>query len=274
MSKKTSLIIKIVSITFLVLVLLITYLPIIVIALTSFSTDKFGLSMSGFTFEWYQKMWKSRSLMNAITYTLEISILSTIFSIIFGVISAIGINGLSRKNKKRFIILNNVPILNADIVTAAFLLVIFQLVSMIIGRNVLGTTTTLIAHILFSTPYVVLSVLPKISELNDSLYDAALDLGCSPRFALRKVILPNIKSGIVTGGLLAFTMSIDDFIITYFVTGKSQNFSTWLYGSLRTLRNGLWNQACAYNTLLIVLTMVIVIGYQFFNIRRKERLNK
>lgn len=275
MSKKSSsLLIKIISIVFLVSILIITYFPILVIALTSFSTDKFGLSMSGFTFEWYQKMWTSRSLMNAITYTLEVSIISTIISVVFGVISAIGINGLSRKNKKRFIMLNNVPILNADIVTAAFLLVIFQLVSMLIGRNILGTTTTIIAHVLFSTPYVILSVLPKLSELNDSLYDAALDLGCSPKFALQKVIIPNIKSGIISGALLAFTMSIDDFIITYFVTGKRQNFSTWLYGSLKTLRNGLWNQACAYNTLLVVLTIIIVIGYQFIVIKKKERSHK
>lgn len=268
---KKSSIIKIISYIFLILVLFLTWLPIIVIALTSFSPDKFGLSMPGFTLEWYKTMWKSRSLMNAITYTLQISFLSTFISIIFGVIAAIGINGLSRKLRQKVVMLNNIPILNPNIVTATFLLIIFQVVSMIVGKNILGFTTTLIAHVMFSTPYVVLSVLPKLSELNDNIYEASLDLGCSPNKTLIKTIIPNIKSGILTGGLLAFTMSIDDFIITHYVTGKQQNFSTWLYGSLRTLRNGLWNQACAYNTLLVFITIVIVFGYQLYKINRGRK---
>ena len=265
--------IKGIAIIFLVVILLFTYLPIIVIALTSFSSDKFGLSMTAPTFNWYQTMWTSRSLMNSIIYTLQISICSTVLSVIFGTISAIGIHSLNRNLKRKVIMLNNVPILNTDIVTAVFLLIIFQLVGMVFNKSVFGFTTTLIAHVLFSTPYVVLSVLPKLNVMNDSsLYEASLDLGCSPKKALFKVIIPNIKTGILTGGLLAFTMSIDDFIITYFVTGKRQNFSTWLYGSLKTLRNGLWNQACAYNTLLLIITFVVVISYQVIKINKDKRM--
>lgn len=264
-------ILKIISYVFLGFVLIITWLPLLVIALTSFSPDKFGLTMPSFTFEWYKAMWSNRSLMNAITYTLQITFASTAISIVFGVISALGINGLSRQLKRKIIMLNNVPILNPNIVTATFLLIVFQLVGIIMSRNVLGFTTTLIAHVLFSTPYVVLSVLPKLSEINDGIYEASLDLGCTPNRALLKTILPNIKGGVLTGGLLAFTMSIDDFIITYFTTGKRQNFSTWLYGSLKTLRNGLWNQACAYNTLLVFITVIAVFAYQIINIKRKER---
>ncbi len=270
--KQKDLLIKIICICFLAIVLLITYLPIIVIALTSISNDLFGLSMTTPTLRWYQTMWTSTSLMNSIIYTLEISICSTIISIIFGTISAIGIHSLSAKMKQNIIMLNNVPILNTDIVTAVFLLIIFQLVGMVVGKSIYGFTTTLIAHVLFSTPYVVLSVLPKLNILNDnSVYEASLDLGCSPTKTIYKVLIPNIKTGILTGGLLAFTMSIDDFIITYFVTGKSQNFSTWLYGSLKTLRNGLWNQACAYNTLLILITIIVVFGYQFIKIGKEKR---
>lgn len=273
--KQKELIVKIIAGVFLVAVLLFTYLPIIIIALTSISNDLFGLSMTKPTFIWYQTMWKSRSLMNAIVYTLQISICSTIISIIFGTISAIGIHNLNRKTKQKVIMLNNVPILNTDIVSAVFLLIIFQLVGMIVGRSVFGFTTTLIAHVLFSTPYVILSVLPKLNSINnDSLYEASLDLGCSPTKTIFKIVIPNIKTGVITGGLLAFTMSIDDFIITYFVTGKRQNFSTWLYGSLRTLRNGLWNQACAYNTLLIIITIVIVFGYQFIVLSKNKRGTK
>lgn len=263
-------VLKIAIATFLTLILLFTWLPIIVIMLTSFSPDRFGLSMPGFTFHWYLEMFNSRSLMNAIYYTLEISLLSTAISMVLGVIFALGINGLSYKLKKRIIMLNNIPVLNPDIVTAVFLLIIFQAIGILIGRNVFGTITTLIAHVFFSLPYVILSVLPKVSEVSDSVYEAALDLGCSPKKAVYKTILPNIKTGVMTGGLLAFTMSIDDFIITYFVTGKRQNFSTWLYSSLRTLRNGLWNQACAYNTLLVLITLILVFGYQIIKLK-KER---
>lgn len=263
---------KVCIILFFILVLTVTYLPILVIALTSFSTHTSGYQMPGVTFKWYGMLVTNKNLFNAILFTLEITVLSTILSTIFGTFSAIGINALNKKRRKRMIILNNVPILNADIVTAAFLLIIFQVISIVLQVNLIsqyGKLTTLIAHVLFSTPYVVLSVLPKLSEDND-LYEAALDLGCSPREALDKVILPNIKTGIFSGALLAFTMSIDDFIITYFVSGSHQNFSTWLYGNLRQQRNGQWNQACAYNTILMVVTFTGIIVYQLLKNRKKE----
>ena len=262
------------KVVFIVLILVVTYMPIIVMALTSFSTDPLGYRLNGFTSAWYLKLWTNETLKEAIIFTLEITFLSTIISTIFGTFSAIGINALSRKAKSRFIVFNNVPILNADIVTAAFLLIIFQVVSIICGTNIIaeyGFITTLIAHVLFSTPYVILSVLPKLNKDN-SLFDAAQDLGCSPRMALFKIIIPNVKSGIISGMLLAFTMSIDDFIITYFVSGSKDNFSTWIYGSLKTLKNGQWNQACAYNTLLMFITFTIIISYQLINNRKKEKL--
>ena len=263
---------KVLIILFFVVVLTITYLPILVMALTSFSTHTSGYQMPGVTLKWYGMLVTNKNLFNSILFTLEITVLSTIISTIFGTFSAIGINALNKKRRKKMIILNNVPILNADIVTAAFLLIIFQVLSIILQVNLIsqyGRLTTLIAHVLFSTPYVVLSVLPKLSEDND-LYDAALDLGCSPTEALDKVILPNIRTGIFSGALLAFTMSIDDFIITYFVSGSNQNFSTWLYGNLRQQRNGQWNQACAYNTILMVVTFVGIIVYQLLKNRKKE----
>ncbi|MDE7263548.1 MAG: ABC transporter permease [Anaeroplasmataceae bacterium] len=264
--KKTAIIL------FFVIILTITYLPILVIALTSFSTHTSGYQMPGVTVRWYGMLVTNKTLFKAILFTLEITVLSTILSTIFGTFSAIGINALSRKRKKQMIMLNNVPILNADIVTAAFLLLIFQVISIVLQVNLIaqyGKLTTLIAHVLFSTPYVVLSVLPKLSKDND-LYDAALDLGCNPREALDKVILPNIRTGIFSGALLAFTMSIDDFIITYFVSGSNQNFSTWLYGNLKQQRNGQWNQACAYNTILMLVTFIGIFAFQIIKNRKKE----
>ena len=261
------------TIFFIALILIITYIPIIVMALTSFTSDPLGYRFNSFTLEWYFKLFENGDLSDSIIFTLEITFLSTIISTIFGTLSAIGINSLSKKAKKRVIILNNVPILNADIVTAVFLLIIFQVISITIHVNVISQysfITTLIAHVLFSTPYVVLSVLPKLSKDN-SLFDAAMDLGCSPAQALFKVVIPNIKSGIFSGMLLAFTMSIDDFIITYFVSASNDNFSTWLYGNLRTLRNGQWNQACAYNTILMTITFVGIIGYNLISYRKKSK---
>ncbi|MCI5583493.1 MAG: ABC transporter permease [Anaeroplasma sp.] len=264
---------KIFVVLFCVFVLVITYLPILVMALTSISTDPLGYRLNSITFKWYGSLFSNGELRDSIIFTLEITVLSTIISTIFGTLSAIGINSLSKKAKKKLIILNNVPILNADIVTAAFLLIIFQGLSILLGTNIIakfGFVTTLIAHILFSTPYVVLSVLPKLNNDN-SLFDAALDLGCSPIYALIKVVVPNIKSGIFSGMLLAFTMSIDDFIITYFVSGSNDNFSTWLYGNLKTMRNGQWNQACAYNTVLMLITFLGIIIYQIVSFNKKNK---
>ena len=265
---------KVVVISFIIFVLLITYIPIFVMALTSFSTDPLGYRFNEFTVEWYQKLFENGDLKDAIIFTLEITLLSTVISTIFGTMSAIGINALSRKAKKRFIILNNIPILNADIVTAAFLLIVFQILSIILRVNIIsnyGFITTLIAHVLFSTPYVILSVLPKLNSDN-SLFDAAMDLGCSPRMALFKVVLPNIKAGIFSGMMLAFTMSIDDFIITYFVSASNDNFSTWIYGNLKTLRNGQWNQACAYNTVLMLITFTAIIVFQLVSHKKKVEI--
>lgn len=263
---------KVAKISFLTIVLLLTYIPIIVIALTSFSTHTSGYQMPGVTFKWYQMLIENRSLFNAILFTLEVTILSTVISTIFGTLSAVGINALNRNLRKKMILLNNVPILNADIVTASFLLVIFQVLSILFQVNIIATyghVTTLIAHVLFSTPYVVLSVLPKLSK-DEMLYEAALDLGCKPKEALEKVVLPNVKTGIFSGALLAFTMSIDDFIITYFVSGSNQNFSTWLYGNLRQQKNGQWNQACAYNTILMLVTFAGIIIFQLVKGKRRE----
>lgn len=265
--------VKALIVLFFVIVLTITYIPILVIALTSISTHTSGYQMPGVTAKWYGMLITNKSLFNAIMFTLQVTFLSTIISTIFGTITAIGINSLTKKWKKRLIVLNNIPILNADIVTAVFLLILFQVLSILLNTNIIanyGRITTLIAHILFSTPYVVLAVLPKLSKDNQ-LYEAALDLGCSPKEALDKVVLPNLKTAIFSGALLAFTMSIDDFIITYFVSGPNQNFSTWLYGNLRQQRNGQWNQACAYNTILMIITFAGIVIYQITKGKKKEK---
>ncbi len=259
--------------TFMGIVLFLTYLPLLVIAISSFNTDANGVEWGGFTFNWYNEMLNDSSLVEAIQWTLIIAVLSTVIATILGTITAIGIHGLNKKLKKLFIFLNNVPIINADIVTGVFLLIIFNVIGSIVGINyILGFPTLLIAHVLFSTPYVILSILPKLSELDENLYDAALDLGCRPYYALRKIILPSIKSGILVGMFFAFTMSIDDFVISYFVSGAEiKNFSIWLYSSLRITKNHPWPKACAYNTIITFITIAGMIGYNIVNGRKKKR---
>lgn len=257
--------------TFIGMILTLTYLPLLVIGIQSFNSDSSGIEWEGFTFEWYTGMFSDSNLMEAISSTLIIALLSTIISTILGTITAIGIHALNKKLKKVMIFLNNIPIINADIVTGIFLLIVFNVVAVVIGeRSILGFNTLLIAHVLFSTPYVILSVLPKLGDLDDNLFDAALDLGCKPYSALRKIILPSIKSGILIGMFFAFTMSIDDFVISYFVSGREiSNFSIWFYGNRKITRGNPVPKACAYNTIITFITIASVCMYSFINNKKK-----
>ncbi len=269
-------VLKISTITFLGLILLVTYVPLIVIALSSVNADPNGIYWGGFTLEWYSQMVNDSSLIEAIQSTLIIAVLSTLISTILGTITAIGIHGLNNKAKKALIFLNNVPIINADIVTGVFLLIIFNVISTVIGiKYILGFPTLLIAHVLFSTPYVVLSILPKLGELDENLFDAALDLGCRPTYALRKIILPSIKSGILVGMFFAFTMSIDDFVISYFVSGTTTNFSIWFYGGFKqSAQTGAWTKGCAYNTIITFITIIVIIMYCFITNKKGKGKRK
>lgn len=254
-------------------VLLLTYAPLVIIALISIDKDPVGTEFQGFTLKWYSQLFNDKELItNILKNTILVAILSTVFSTIFGTITAIGINSLSKKRRRQLIMLNNVPILNADIATAILLFIIFQIIGFVLQIDAtkrLNYFTLVISHIFFSTPYVILSVLPKLGEIDKNLYDAALDLGCKPRKAIIKVIIPAIKTGIFTGAMLAFTMSIDDFVISYFVSSPScQNFSTWFYSRRRITKNNPLQKASAYNTLLTIITIVALITY---NIIKKKK---
>ncbi|HEY8445162.1 MAG TPA: ABC transporter permease subunit, partial [Bacilli bacterium] len=166
----------------------------------------------------------------------------------------------------------NIPVLNADIVTGVFLMLTFQVVALMLPNvRIFGYYTMLISHIFFCIPYIILSVLPKLNEIDSNLFDAALDLGCTPFSALRKVIIPSIKTGIISGALIAFTMSIDDFVISYMTTGNGvQNFSIWLYLIKNPLKNNALQKAAAYNTLISLTTILILVVY---NILHKKKGN-
>ena len=252
------------------LVILFLYLPILYIILQAFNKSTTGFTFSGFTLKWFVKMFDNRDLMNAIYVTVSMAVLATLISVVLGTMAAIGINALDKKKRKKMIILNNIPVLNADIVTGAFLMLTFQFVAVLLPTvEIFGYYTMLFSHVFFCIPYIVLSVLPKLNEIDNNLFDAAMDLGCKPVDALRKVILPSIKSGIIAGALIAFTMSIDDFVISYMTKGGGvNNFSIWLHGVKNPFRNNALQMASAYNTIISVGTLIILVIY---NITKKKK---
>lgn len=264
---------KVLQIAYIAIILILMYLPVLFIIILSFNSSLVGNEFKDFTFTWYLQMFSKKKLTDAIMNTLTISILSTVLSTVLGTLFAIGINSLSKKHRQGLILLNNLPILNADIVSGVFLFFVFKVIGNMLNiRYPLGYGTLLISHIFFSLPYVVLSVLPKLNEIDDNLFDAALDLGCKPNQALRKVIIPSIMGGIFSGAVLAFTMSIDDFTISYFVSGaKIQNLSIWIYSSSSNNRYGNIQSAYAFYSILTVVMFVVLVGYNIISNNKQAK---
>ena len=264
---------KVLQIVYIAIILVLMYLPVLFIIILSFNSSLVGNEFKDFTFTWYLQMFSKKKLTDAIINTLTISILSTVLSTVLGTLFAIGINSLSKKHRQGLILLNNLPILNADIVSGVFLFFVFKVIGNMLNiRYPLGYGTLLISHIFFSLPYVVLSVLPKLNEIDENLFDAALDLGCKPNQALRKVIIPSIMGGIFSGAVLAFTMSIDDFTISYFVSGaKIQNLSIWIYSSSSNNRYGNIQSAYAFYSILTVVMFVVLVGYNIISNNKQAK---
>jgi len=261
--------------TYIAIIIVLLYTPVVFMIIESFNDATIGYQFGNFTTQWYQQMFTKKGFRDAVIVTFSITILSTAISTMFGTIFAIGINSLSRKTKQTIITLNNIPILNADIVSAIFLFIIFQTFGAIFGiAHPLGYLTLLISHVFFSLPYVVLSVLPKLREIDPNLFDAAQDLGCRPYKAMRKVIIPAIAGGIFSGAVLAFTMSIDDFTISYFVSGaKVENLSIWI-NNIRTIRYGKLQIASAFYTIFTILMFVVLVVYNIISTNRKRRQSR
>jgi spermidine/putrescine transport system permease protein len=246
-----------------VLTYLLIYFPILVIMLLSVNKSSNSFEFTEFSFKWYLEIFHKKDLLTAIINTLTIAVLSTIIATVVGTIVAIGINSLSKKNRVRIMILSNVPVINPDIVTGISLMLVFSLLPISFGMS-----TMLMAHVFFSIPFVVLTVLPKLKELDTDIFNAALDLGCNYFQAIYKVIIPSIKTAIIAGSLIAFTMSIDDFVISYFTTGNGyNNFSIWLYSALQ--RSTLNPASYAYNTIVVVFS-ICVLGYINLNNRKSK----
>jgi len=233
-------------------VFLFLYAPIGALVLFSFNDSKYMSKWDGFTFKWYGQLFQNEGIMSALYYTVTIAILASVIATIIGTISAIGILKMRGKSKKIILNINYIPILNTEIVTAVALMSLFIFVKM-----EFGFMTMLLSHIMFCIPYVILSVLPKIKQLPENIEDAAMDLGATPMYALRKVILPQIKPGIISGFLIAFTMSIDDFIISFFNTGNGvSNLSIEIYGMAR---RGIKPEINALSTIMFTVVLVLLL---------------
>ena len=262
-------ILKVIAYIFPILMIFMLYLPIIVIGIQSFNSSVITSKFDDFTFEWYLNIFNEPDLLNAISNTFLVSAIATIIATVLGTIFAIGIYHLPKKSRSRIVFLNNVPILNADIVTGFSLMIMFRFL-MVIFPDIFGLTTLVLAHLFFTLPYVILSVLPKLKELDPNLIDAAQDLGIRPMKALYLVVVPAIKAGILSGMILALTMSIDDFVISFFTTGAGyDNLSIWIYGVLG--RRNLTPSVYAFSTLLTLLTLIGLITVQILQRKRKEK---
>ncbi|MDY5575955.1 MAG: ABC transporter permease [Lachnospiraceae bacterium] len=244
---------KIGSGLYIFLCFLFLYLPILVTMIFSFNSSKSLTKFEGFSLMWYERLFSDVEIMNAVYVSLSIALLATLISTVLGTITAIGLSKSRKLIKEVIINVNNVPIMNPDIVTAIGLMILFS--SLKIEK---GYITMLIAHIAFCTPYVITSVYPKVRSLDPSLANAAMDLGATPFQALTKVILPMIKDGIFAGVLLAFTMSFDDFVISYFVTGNGvKNISIIVYNMTKRT-NPTINALSTIVILVIMITLIIV----------------
>ena len=249
-----------------VLMILFFYLPIVFMVIFSFNESKSLTHFTGFSLNWYEKLFQNRDMMESLYVTITVAVIATIVSTIVGTISAIGLSKSSKIVKKVMMQLNDFPIMNPEIVTAIGLMLLF--ITFHIER---GFMTMLLAHITFCIPYVILSVMPKIRSLDPNLSDAAMDLGATPWQALTKVIVPQIMPGIVSGALIAFTMSFDDFVISYFVTGNGvNNISIMVY----TMSKRINPSINALSTIIILIITVVLILINVIPIIKDKKMKK
>ena len=247
---------------YLILVLLFIYLPILYVVVFSFNDSKSMISFTGFSLRWYEAMFENREMLESIWNTVLVAVIATAVSTVVGTVAAIGLSKARPLLRNIALELNNLPVLNPDIVTAISLMLLF--LSAKIQRSIVTLT---LAHITFCIPYVILSVLPKLRQLDDNVAEAALDLGANPVQALIRVIIPQISPAIFSGALIAFSMSFDDFVISFFTAGVDvQNISMYVYSMKR------FNPSVnALSTLIVIaVTLILILANLIPALREKK----
>ena len=247
---------KFASRAYLALIFLFLYLPIFVLMVFSFNESRKSSEFTGFSLKWYKALFENELIISSLINTLEVAVISTIFATLIGTLAAVGIYSMKRLSRSLIMNVTYIPIMNPEIVTGISMMLLF-----VFFRNFIdfefGLVTLVIAHITFNIPYVILTVMPKLRQMDPHLYEAAQDLGCSPAQAFRKAVLPEIMPGVVSGFLIALTYSIDDFVISYFTSGaSSQTLPITIYSMVRRKINP---QINALSTLLFVTILLILI---------------
>ncbi len=216
------------------LIFLFLYAPILVLIVFSFNDSKSRVVWNGFSLRWYEELFQDEEILSALWVTLSVAIIATVVSTIIGTLAAIGFRSVNVRLRSALMALNNFPMVNPEIVTGIALMLLFVFIHRTTGLLQPGYVPLLLSHITFCIPYVVLQVLPRLRQANPHLYEAAMDLGCRPVTAFMKVMIPEILPGILTGALMAFTMSLDDFVISLFTSGASaQNLSVTIYAMVK-----------------------------------------
>ena len=261
--KKTGILTKI----YIAAIMVFMYAPIAVLIFYSFNKSR-SAAWGGFTFKWYFELFESNNLMDALINTLLIAVLASLFATILGTAAAIGINNFRGKSRALIQNVSNIPIISPDIVMGVSLMLLFTFLGVMFHFE-MGFFTVLLSHICFCVPFVVLNVMPRIRRMDQSLYDAALDLGCNPFQAFFKVVIHELMPGIISGMLISFTYSIDDFVITHFTQGaRFQNLSTEIYSMLRRKFPPTIN---ALSTLLFLVIIIIMVLINVHDRREEKR---
>ena len=249
---------------YLVLILLFTYVPILVMVVLSFNASKSRVNFTGFSLKWYVQMFSDRNIVAAFQNTMLIAFLSSIIAVVIGTMAAVAISNMSKSARNIYMSVTNIPMLNADVATGISLMLCF----ITFGIS-LSFGTVLISHITFNIPYVILSVLPKLKGASRLEYEAARDLGASSPVAFFKVVLPEIMPGVISGFVLALTMSLDDFIITHFTRGAGINtISTLVYAQVK---RGLNPSLYALSSLMFLIVLIILVITNFVTNRDEDK---
>ncbi len=261
---------KLLSRLYVALILLFLYAPVAVMIVFSFNSGGSVWVFEGFSLDWYKGLIYDTTMLTALQHTLIVAVLSAVISTVLGTAAAVGITALRKKITKRLVMgVTNIPMMNADIVTGVSLMLLFVFFGRLFGLNEsLGFPTVLIAHITFNLPYVILSVLPKLRQTDASLSEAALDLGCTPIQAFFKVVLPAISTGIFTGMIMAFTLSLDDFVISYFTCGHYQTLPIVIY---TMTKKTVTPDVYALSTFIFISVFVLLILYNMLQTSSEKR---
>ncbi len=262
---------KLSSKIYLTLVMLFLYVPIFVLIVFSFNDSKSKSVFTGFTFEWYQKLFRNEMILSSLRNTLIVAVVASVAATILGTAAAVGINKMRKIPKAVVMNITNIPVINPEIVTGVSLMLLFVFFSARMNLE-FGFTTLIIAHITFDVPYVILNVLPKLRQMNPNLHEAAQDLGCSPFKSFYKVILPEIMPGVLSGFLMAFAFSLDDFVVSYFTSGTtSQTLPITIYSMTRKKVNP---QVNALSTIIFAVVIIVLISKNIIEKKSIERTVK